>query len=251
MKMKRKLLATVNRGLLRVPVSAVLLAPLLVANRAEAACTPVAPVSNATIVCSGNVDTQQGGVTGYGTFNDNNNSYRVEAGAQVDGTSFGIRTGSGGTLTNLGIIDGPNGAGLTAGDVTVSNASGATISGFNGITASTLNLDNAGAIASGLQGHAIDATAVTVSSSGTIIGIGANSIGINATTVNVTANTGTIAGVRFGVSVTADAAMANAGGVKATGANGVGITADGNASIDNRGTISALASGASATFLIL
>ena len=64
-------------------------------DRAEAACTPVAPVNNATIVCSGNVDTQQGGVTGYGTFNDNNSTYQVEVGANVHGNSFGIETGSG------------------------------------------------------------------------------------------------------------------------------------------------------------
>ncbi|MBC9879137.1 autotransporter domain-containing protein [Bradyrhizobium sp. INPA01-394B] len=241
--MKRWLLATVNRRLLQVPASALLLAPLLVIDRAEAACTPVAPVSNATIVCSGNVDTQQGGVTGYGTITDDNNTYQVAAGATVHGSSFGITTGSGGVLTNLGTIDGPNGAGLRAGDVTVSNAAGAMISGFNGITAATLKLDNAGTITSGLQGHGIDATTVTVSNSGTIIGIGTNSIGISATTVTVTANTGTISGVRFGVSTTADATIANGGSITATGANGTAVVASGNASIDNHGIISALAAG--------
>ncbi|QDP25562.2 autotransporter outer membrane beta-barrel domain-containing protein [Bradyrhizobium cosmicum] len=221
MKMKRKLLATVNRRLLRVPASALLLAPLLMIDRAEAACTPVAPVNNATIVCSGNVNTQQGGVTGYGTINDNNNTYHVDTGANVQGDYFGIETGSGGVVTNLGTINGASAAGLRARDVTVSNASGATISGFNGITASTLNLDNAG----------------------TITGIGVNSIGISATTLNVTANTGTITGVRFGASTTGDATVANGGIITATGANGAALAASGNASIDNRGTISALGAG--------
>ncbi|WP_298874606.1 autotransporter domain-containing protein [uncultured Bradyrhizobium sp.] len=238
--MKRSLRATVSRRLLRIPASALLLAPLLAVDRAEAACTPVAPVNNATIVCSGNVDTQQGGVTGYGTPNDNNNTYQVQAGATVHGPSFGIETGSCGILTNLGTIDGPNAAGLRAGDVTVTNASGATISGFNGITASTLTLDNAGTITSALQGHGIDAITVTVSNSGMITGIGTDSIGINATTLNVTANTGTITGVRFGLSATADATVANSGIITATGANGVAVSASGNASIDNRGTISAV-----------
>jgi len=241
--MKRRLLATVSRRLLQVPTSAILLAPLLVIDRAEAACTPVAPVNNASIVCSGNVDTQQGGVTGYGTSNDNNNSYQINAGAAVHGSFFGIVTGFGGVLSNLGTIDGPNAAGLRAGDVTVSNAIGATISGFNGITASALKLDNAGTIASGLGGRGIDATTVTVSNSGTISGIGANSIGISATTLTLTANTGTISGVRFGVSATADATVANTGFITATGANGTAIAASGNASIDNRGTISALGTG--------
>lgn len=241
--MKRKLLATVNRSLLRVPASAVLLAPLLVANRAEAACTPVAPVSNATIVCSGNVDTQQGGVTGYGTSNDTNNTYQVVAGATVHGSSFGIVTGSGGVLSNLGTIDGTNAAGLRAGDVTVSNAGGATISGFTGITASALKLNNAGTITSGLQGHGIDATTVTVSNSGMIRGIGTDSVGISATNLTVTANVGTISGVRFGVSATADATVANSGFITATGANGTALAASGNASIDNRGTISGLGTG--------
>jgi hypothetical protein len=93
LEMKRILLATVKRSLLRVPACALVLGPLLAIDRAEAAWTPVAPVSNATIVCSGNVDTQQVGVTGYGTFNDNNNTYQVKVGVQ-DETASTLRATS-------------------------------------------------------------------------------------------------------------------------------------------------------------
>jgi hypothetical protein len=250
MKMKRRLLSTVDCRLLRVPASTLLLAPLLMIDRAEAACTPVAPVDNASIVCSGNVNTQQGGVTGYGTFTDNNNTYKISAGATVHGSSFGIETGSGGVVLNFGTIDGPNAAGLRAGDVTVSNASGATISGFNGITASTLNLDNAGTITSGLQGHGIDATTVIVSNSGTITGIGANSIGINATTLNMTANTGTVSGVQFGVATTADATVTNSTGgvIAATDVNATAVSAATVATVDNAGTIRGGSVGGTAVF---
>lgn len=40
-------------------------------------------MKNAIIVRLGNVDTQQGGVTGYGTNDDNNDTYHVDAGADV------------------------------------------------------------------------------------------------------------------------------------------------------------------------
>lgn len=224
---------------IRLLAPTALVASLVTAERVEAACTPVAPVSNATIVCSGDVDSQQSGDTGYGTINDDNNIYRIEAGANVHAFSFGIETGEGGVVTNFGTISGFGAAGLRADNVTVSNAGGATISGFNAITASSLSLDNAGTIRSGLGGHGIDATRVTVSNSGTIAGVGADSIGINGTTVNVTSNTGTISGKARGISA-ANVAITNAGTIKATG-SGVNVAIQASkGTIANTGEISGL-----------
>lgn len=224
---------------IRLLAPTALVASLVTAERVEAACTPVAPVSNASIVCSGDVDSQQSGDTGYGTINDDNNTYRIEAGANVHAFSFGIETGSGGVVTNFGTIHGSGAAGLRARDVTVSNVSGATISGFNAITASSLSLDNAGTIRSDLGGHGIDATTVTVSNSGTIAGVGADSIGINGTTVNVTSNTGTISGESRGITAV-NVAVTNAGTISATGPGAnVAIQAS-KGTIANTGEISGL-----------
>jgi len=80
------------------------LAPLAMIGEAQAICTEdgVASVtgsaSGKTVVCSGTVtDTGPGGIAGYGTFVDTNNTYTVSG--ALTGNSFGLATG-GGTLTN-------------------------------------------------------------------------------------------------------------------------------------------------------
>jgi hypothetical protein len=225
---------------MRILVLAVFLAPLFVIERAAAACTPTAPVSNANIVCSGDVDNQQGGNTGYGTINDNNNIYRIEAGANVHAFSFGIETGKGGVVTNFGTINGSTSAGIRARDVTVSNSSGATITGFNAITASTLNLDNAGTILS-QGGNGIDATNVNVvSNTGSITGVLAGSLGINGNRAVTVTNAGTISGVEGSIASGGDATITNLGSglITQTSTSGSAIAAQGLATVNNSGTIS-------------
>ncbi|SFO33650.1 Uncharacterized conserved protein, contains a C-terminal beta-barrel porin domain [Bradyrhizobium sp. Ghvi] len=207
---------TVGPRMLGVSATALIITPWIMTVSAEAACTPAAPVSNATIVCSGDVNTQQGGHTGYGTLNDNNNIYRIEAGANVHGIAFGILSGNGNVVTNSGIIEGASALGLRGGTgLIVSNLSQATITGFHAIFASSLTLDNAGMVASegGGGGSGIEATTVTVSNSGTIAGVGPDTVGIHATTINVTSNTGIISGAAIAISSTDTVTIANAGGI--------------------------------------
>jgi uncharacterized protein with beta-barrel porin domain len=243
---------------MRILAPAILVVPLLTVERAEAACTPVAPVSNATIVCSGDVDTQQGNSTGYGTHNDNSNTYRIEAGANVHGSAFGFATGNDGDFVNMGKIDGSGSAGISGVTMTVSNLSGATITGFHAIAAQGLVLTNAGTIVSngrGSNSSSILAATADVSNSGTIAGVGAGTIGIAATTLNLTSNTGVITGEAAGISVESEATIVNGlgGRIFATNASGVAISSDasGKVQIDNAGEISAATIGIVAGQVVL
>lgn len=87
---------------------ALLAAPFAMMGRAEAACAPVAPVSNTTVTCSGaNVS--------YGTAVDNNNMINVIAGATVSDAINAIVQGSGLTLHNDGSITSTVANGVQAG----------------------------------------------------------------------------------------------------------------------------------------
>src|SRR5437879_5386070 len=70
-------------------VLAFLIAALVAIGRAEAACSPNAPVNNASITCFG-VTKGQNGNAGYGTSADTGNTITVQPSASVTGTSFGV-----------------------------------------------------------------------------------------------------------------------------------------------------------------
>jgi len=131
---------------------ALTLAPFAMVGEAQAICTEdgVASVtgsaSGKTVVCSGTVtDTGPGGIAGYGTFVDTNNTYTVSG--ALTGNSFGLATG-GGTLTNSGTITGTNIAGISNALSSLNNTLGATVQGFFGIVsnASDITISNAGLI---------------------------------------------------------------------------------------------------------
>jgi len=236
-------------------------APFAATGRAEAACTPISPVSSATVTCSGATSNQQNAGTGYGTNTDDNNTYNIQAGATVDGTKFGFITRNGAVFSNAGTINGTGSAGITGGDMTVTNLGGATISGFNAITAGNIRLNNAGQILGdpipasnsfGVKGVDVDVSAntgtikaaragisasglATVNNSGTISGIGVNGVGIEGHDVNVTANSGTIFGVSFGIKAINDVNVTNLSGGTISG--GTAIDAGRNANVNNAGTI--------------
>ncbi|MDH2349246.1 autotransporter domain-containing protein [Bradyrhizobium sp. SSUT112] len=174
-------------------------------GRAEAACTPAAPANGAIITCTGTVTNQQDSITGYGTINDSGNTYNIATGATVTGDSFGVKFSNDSTLgpatfNNDGRIEGTGAAGITGDAATVSNTSGGVITGNNGITVGTLNLDNAGQV----------------------LGPGANGGAISGITINVNSNSGAISGVLFGIRA-GTVTVNNGGLIEGTAANGVGI----------------------------
>lgn len=243
---------------MRLLAPAALVAPLLVAERVEAACTPAAPVSNTTITCSG--DSQQSASTGYGAGTEENNHYQIEAGANVHGNAFGILSGNNNTVVNAGMIDGNTAVGLQGSEnLNVSNLAGATIAGFHAIIASSLSLTNAGTIKSeaGGRGSGLEVRdgAVTLSNSGTIAGVGPDTIGIHAGTLNVTSNTGSISGDAIAISVDSSAAIVNglSGRIFAIGASGIAISsgASGTVRLDNAGEVSAAAAGIAAGTVVV
>lgn len=242
---------------------AALVIPLFTSEPAMAACTPAAPVNNATVVCASDTDDQQGGGTGYGTRNDDNNSYDIRAGVTVRGNNFGFEVGLNSVFINAGTISGANAAGITGGDMTITNLVGATIAGFNAITPSSVVLSNAGTISG--EDRAIDTSGnatitnlstglitqtrvsgsaifsdrlATVNNSGTISG---HESGIAAKNINLSnLASGTVSGAS---AVIADQAVtvSNAGLIDSTG-NAI-VSRTGDISLDNgaSGTISASA----------
>jgi autotransporter-like protein len=253
---------------------AVVIAPLAAAGQAQAACTPAGSASNANVLCAAGtttINTGQNGDTGYGSSNDNNDKYTIEATAQVTGNRFGIRVGSissGGTFTNSGTITGTNNDGLQfAGSVDPSfiltNTGTGTITGHNGIGNIAGTLINAGTISTNnsVSGSvlAISGTTFNVTNTGTISAVNPNasdstaikaddltlnnaglisasaitsSVGLDAFNLLITANTGTINGTT-GILLQGNAIINNANNILGIGAAGIGIhTTANSATID-------------------
>src|SRR5215218_10406546 len=81
------------------------LAPFGIAGEALAICTPPSPpagISGQTINCTGTTTNQQGSGLGYGSLNDDNNTYNIGTSvvpnASVTGTSTGFEVGTGYTI---------------------------------------------------------------------------------------------------------------------------------------------------------
>src|SRR5229473_3989157 len=234
---------------------AVTIAALVAVDRAEA-CTvgglPSSFASGATVDCSGDTkNSSPDPKIGYGTFNDNNNTYNINAGAKVTGDDTGVRFSTGAKFNISGTITGTNVDGITGhDDVTgdastaiMTNTSTGIISGHNGIAVGTLDLHNAGQIR-GLSsdGRAINAGSVNIVNADTGI-ISSPGTGINAFTVDLN-NAGTIeatgpAGVAIGA-VTINV-TANSNKIKATATGGIAIQAAGTVTVNNSigGVISA------------
>src|SRR5216684_1666872 len=226
---------------------AVTIQALVAVDRAEA-CTvgalPSSFASGATVDCSGDTkNSSPDPKIGYGTFNDNNNTYNINAGAKVTGDDTGVRFSTGAKFNISGTITGTNVDGITGhDDVTgdastaiMTNTSTGIISGHNGIAVGTLDLHNAGQIR-GLSsdGRAINAGSVNIVNADTGI-ISSPGTGINAFTVDLN-NAGTIeatgpAGVAIGA-VTINV-TANSNKIKATATGGIAIQAAGTVTVNN------------------
>ena len=188
-------------------LQALLIASFAMSWRAEAACTPASPVNNTIVTCIGKT-TNQNGTNGYGTVNDNNNTYNIQAGATVTGDGFGVVFGTGATVNNDGTITG--GIGISGSDATINNTSTGVITGdTNGIQATTATVRNAGLI-----------SAMGVSATG------GNGFGVSADTADVNnTSTGHITGTFSGIGTSTLAAIDNAGAISGGRLGIIGDTA--------------------------
>ena len=222
---------------------ALVIAPLMGIESAEAACTPVtavgALVNNQNVSCSGPITDQNAGGVGWGTGNETGNTITISTGATVTGTNFGISVGHDNTIV-VGASNGPASAGAI---------SGGSIGIFAG---ENTTLHNSGAITGGIFGfNAQNQSAqglTTVENSGSIKATAASSVGLVAVGGRLSVNSsGGISGGTFGIA-TDNAGIGNSGLIEATSANGVAIGDGSPASnphtdvvtLDNSGKIEAL-----------
>jgi hypothetical protein len=90
--MEMRLLAQRYSLLLQAIALAPLIALFASIDRAEAACTPAAPVDNTIVECTG-ATTNQNGANGYGSSRDKGNTYNIVSGASLTGTSIELLFG--------------------------------------------------------------------------------------------------------------------------------------------------------------
>lgn len=194
------------RRSIRLLAPAVLFVPLFATGRAEAACTPAAPVNNTIVNCTGTT-TDANGTNGYGAATDVGNTYNIGSGASLTGTGTGLLFDAG-TVNNSGMIQGSDFGVFAASNGIINNLAGE----ISSIT------DNASAIA-GNELH--------IRNDARIIESGANGIGINAGAHdgNELVNTGVIDATRFAVSSGGRLNVTNSGAIRAVVPNGIGINA--------------------------
>lgn len=199
---------------------AILAAPFVAMERAEAACTATTPT---VIDCTG---TTTNSPNGFGTGTETGLTINVQPGATVSGTQSGVVLDDG-TVNNLGTIQG-NGSGgagiLVNNNLTLQNSgtitNQSTTSGFGLAIVGNANITNSGTI-SGRFG--ISAHGATINNSGLIQGTGAAApaITIGGGSGNIV-NSGTISGVTGIVTANSQGStITNSGTI--TGFSGVAI----------------------------
>lgn len=229
-----------------VSALALLTGSLGIAGRAEAACTPTAPVNNTTVTCTGTT-TNQNGTDGYGTQNDRGNTINVASGASVTGTGNGVLLFSG-TVNNSGTItaQGASGTGiLTAGspEVIVNNSGVISATGIRGVGVfnnALGTITNSGSISGGQIGIFTQNGLVNNTETGTITGITAIDVGDATRIMNSGTLTGGTTAIRFHQG---DGNVSNfVNGIISGGLNGIeAIESSRGVNIDNAGTIEATA----------
>ncbi|OAF12354.1 autotransporter outer membrane beta-barrel domain-containing protein, partial [Bradyrhizobium neotropicale] len=255
--MKRRLLSTVSRRLLRIQAPALLLAPWIMAEPAEAACTPPSPVNGTVVTCTGATDNANGTI-GYGSATDIGNTINVVSGARVSGSSSGITLMQGKVNSSGQIIGGDvtaNGAtGIFAqGDLNLKlegniASTGILAVGTNAVGVSsggTMNVENAGSItATGTNGFAIfsgETGKVQLDNAGQI---SAAVMAVTAGTVVVSSNSGTISGGTQGIrGSTVTVVNGSSGSILARDPGGFAIQTLSDATVSDAGTIQASALG--------
>ena len=214
---------------------ALLITPFAAIGQARADCTPVAPVNDTTVTCTG---ATSGGFAGYGTGIETGNTYNVLSGATVTGVVDGLIFDRG-TVHNFGSITGDIGIFANSSANVTNESTGVISGGGDGILATTTaTVHNSGTISASAGGFGIlsgSSADVTNERTGVISG-GAD--GIFATTTATVHNFGKISG-------TSDSGIRSAGSADVTNeSTGVisggtdGIFASTTATVHNFGKIS-------------
>ena len=213
---------------------------MVLAGRAEAACTPAAPVNNTTVTCTGNTTN---GFNGYGAGTETGNTYTIAQGATVTGTGNGLVFLSG-MVNNSGTISAANTTGFfgifSDSDITLTNTATGVISAPDtGVSSNgTATVNNSGMISNATFG-VFGGIAANVTNSGTITA----DVDVDGSSVNVI-NSGTLSAVNATgtpaiFASSGDATVVNSGSILAS--LGFGIAAlQGNVTLTNAGLISAL-----------
>jgi Autotransporter beta-domain len=233
---------------------ALLIAPFAMSGSAEAVndCTPTTttatPLTGATVTCTGTV-TNQNNPNGFGTADDNKNTYNILAGANVTGNANGVQVGTGATFNNFGTIGGF--VGIDGADATINNHSAGLIGGSAaGIQITNVIVNNDGRIeATATRGAGIFAAisvnvtantgTIQATATGGVAVQAGNALGLDGTGTATVDNekTGVIAGDAAGIEAGTVKVTRNAGRISATGAQGFGISAFNVTVTENTGTI--------------
>lgn len=240
---KMNVTALIRVWLRRGLAPALSLALLAMAGRAEASCSPPAPINDANVTCTG-ATLNANGTAGYGTVNDRDNTYEIVQGASVTGDNSGLLL-SFGTVENSGTILGNGFFGIDAASVTLTNRG--TIRAMDlggvGVSADAVTITNTGTIEAPAYGvRGANSANVTNVAGGVIRATGVDGVAVNSPKL-VVVNSGTITGTVDSVLADAKATGTNAGVI---GGGTYGIRVGLLANVVNSGIISGTNIGISA-----